>query len=187
MPINQPAYNSRVTDEKLEKKFRDAFKSQGGAELVDDLYASGVIVPVVDFSQAAEGSGLPINLQLAWDFSTGSTAVTNTTTTLISNPGFWQIDLNCTADLTGGSISPLARIYLDDGVSQKNVWGIHQLSVAASTDVVQVEENQFIVFLRAGDTLKVQSYATTSVVDIWYRQVADVNGNLKDPLGFSPS
>ena len=77
MPTNQNAYNSRVTDESLEKKFRDTFKSQGGAELVDDLYASGVIVPVVDFTAAAQGSELRSDLQSAWDFATSSTSIVN--------------------------------------------------------------------------------------------------------------
>ena len=39
MPTNENTYNSRVTSEALEKKYRDVFPSQGGAELVDDLYA----------------------------------------------------------------------------------------------------------------------------------------------------
>ena len=85
MPTNQNAYNSRVTSEALEKKFRDSFTSQGGAELVDDLYASGVIVPVVDFTAAAEGSALRSDLQVAWDFSTGHNRINTTTTTTIIN------------------------------------------------------------------------------------------------------
>ena len=92
MPTQSTTYNSRVTDEALEKRFRDTFKAQGGAELVDDLYAQGVIVPVVDFTAAATGQQLAQNLQTAWDFSTGNGSADNATTAFISNSGFWLIN-----------------------------------------------------------------------------------------------
>ena len=91
MPTQATTYNSRVTDEALEKRFRDTFRSQGGAELVDDLYAQGVIVPVVDFTAAATGQQLSQNLQTAWDFSTGFNQVINTSTTIINNAGFGRL------------------------------------------------------------------------------------------------
>ena len=92
MPTNANIFNSRVTSEALEAKFRQVFPSQGGAELPQDLFASGVIQPVVDFSSVAEGSILPQNLQTAWDFATGSTVISNTTPqTIINNTGFWQV------------------------------------------------------------------------------------------------
>ena len=75
MPTNANTFNSRVTSEALEAKYRQVFPSQGGAELPQDLFASGVIQPVVDFSSVAEGSVLAPNLQTAWDFSTGNSTV----------------------------------------------------------------------------------------------------------------
>ena len=88
-------YNARVTTEALEKKFRDTFPSQAGAELVDDLYASGVIQPIVDFTAAAQGSELPEYLQTALDFATRTEfRVGNGTTDLTSTPGFYVLYLN---------------------------------------------------------------------------------------------
>ena len=83
---DQRTYNARVTTEALEKKFRDTFPSQVGAELVDDLYASGVIVPTVDFTAAAQGSELRSDLQTAWDFATGYSAVNNANVDIVTNP-----------------------------------------------------------------------------------------------------
>ena len=86
MPTNQSTYNSRLTSEALEQKFRDTFPSQAGAELVNDLYAQGVIVPVVDFSDVASGQVLPVQLQQAWDFATTRTVVNNSTQTITTTP-----------------------------------------------------------------------------------------------------
>jgi len=182
MPTNTNAYNSRVTDEALEKRFRDTFRSQGGAELVDDLYAQGVIVPIVDFTAAATGQQLQENLQTAWDFTTGQNSVTNTTTTLITNAGFWQVDLIVTTnDDTSGND---ADIRISDGLSTKKVWAIE--GTGAGSSQAYVAEGKFVVFLRSGDSLTatVGQFAELSV---WYRQIATVNGDLIDPSGFTSS
>ena len=188
MPTNQNGYNSRVTDEALEKRFRDTFTSQGGAELVSDLYASGVIVPIVDFTAAAEGSSLRNDLQTAWDFSTGSNQVVNTTTTLISNTGFWKVDLTFgDADFqSGGATGLRGRVFIDDGSTETNVWALSRGS-GTGDPAIALSENQFVVFLRAGDQLKGQSTATNCVLDIWYRQIATVSGDLVNPTGFTSS
>ena len=186
MPTNQNAYNSRVTDEALEKKFRDTFKSQGGAELVDDLYASGVIVPVVDFTAAAEGSALRPDLQTAWDFSTGVANISGTTFTgFISTPGFWQIDViyaGFITTTTGGANQ--IRIY--DGSTFKDVWYFNN-STTVTGDQDGLAEGKFVVYLRSGDILGAKTYNPAARLSIWYRQIADVSGNLVNPLGFTSS
>lgn len=188
MPTNANGYNSRVTDEALEKRFRDTFRSQGGSELVDDLYAQGVIVPIVDFTGAATGDVLAQNLQTAWDFSTDATQINNATTTLITNTGFWQVDLTVLdTDAGGGSVAPVARIYLDDGSTEKTVWAISSALPTGTREFVNLAEGKFVVFLRSGDSLVGRSYNTEVTLDVWYRQIADVNGNLINPLGFTSS
>lgn len=174
-------YNARVTTEALEKKFRDTFPSQAGAELVDDLYASGVIVPIVDFTAAAEGSGLRSDLQRAWDFATGYTATTVAgTVDLITTPGFWKVDLNVRLY----NANATARIFIDDGAAVKNVFVVQGVALADNEYVVS---NEFEVFLRSGDTLKARTDNANNRMDIWYRQIADVSGNLVNPLGFTSS
>lgn len=183
MPTQQTTYNSRVTDEALEKKFRDTFKSQGGAELVDDLYASGVIVPVVDFTSAAEGSALRSDLQSAWDFSTGLANNVTSSTDLVTTPGFWKIDL--TLSFLESTTTDSYRIFLDTGLSTKEVWRLNAQAVGVGGGNV-VTDGHFIVFLRSGDTLKAIGNANGRFC-IWYRQIADVSGNLTNPLGFTSS
>lgn len=183
MPTQSTTYNSRVTDEALEKRFRDTFTSQGGAELISDLYASGVIVPIVDFTAAAEGSSLREDLQTAWDFSTGHDYVKNTTTTLINTTGFWKVDLTLIAERTASEDSTV--IFIDTGLTTKEVW---RLTIpGTSHDNVNVTDDKFVVFLRSGDSLKATSPSNNHALNVWYRQIADVNGNLTQPLGFTSS
>lgn len=177
MPTDQNAYNSRVTDESLEKRFRDTFRSQGGAELVNDLYASGVIVPVVDFTAAATGGQLQPELQQAWDFSTGSASVNNANNSIITNSGFWKIDI---IYIALGSSGNAATVFLTDGFSVKTLFNAN----ASSTDTEI--DNTFVVFLRANDELGVNA-STNARITASYRQIADVNGNLVNPSGFTSS
>jgi len=186
MPTNANTFNSRVTSEALEAKFRQVFPAQGGAELVQDLFASGVIQPVVDFSTVAEGSVLAPNLQTAWDFSTGNAQINNTTTTIISNPGFWLVDLTVAIyDLDQPTVIPMATLSIFDGSTSKPVFGISSSAVGVTSDSENVSQGSFVVFLRSGDSLRGFSGTIGSTLDVWYRQVADVNGTLVNPLGFT--
>jgi len=182
MPTNANTFNSRVTSEALEAKFRDVFPAQGGAELVQDLFASGVIQPVVDFSSVAEGSVLPQNLQTAWDFATGNSTVAGSSVNLVTNSGFWQVGLTLDiGDEGGGTFA--ARIYIDDGLTSKTVWRWSEATSNAIQNTLTTPT--FVVFLRSGDTLLGITTGTQHVMNVWYRQIADVNGGLVNPLGFT--
>jgi hypothetical protein len=187
MPTNTNAYNSRVTDESLEKRFRDTFRSQGGAELVDDLYAQGVIVPVVDFTAAATGQQLAQNLQTAWDFSTGSAVVTNGSSTLITNSGFWLVDLNFISDgLADASAQQIAQLQISDGSASKTIWSINRV-IGTPGEAFALQDNEFVVFLRANDSLIAATASTSHTINVSYRQIATVNGDLVNPTGFTSS
>ena len=182
MPTNTNAYNSRVTDEALEKRFRDTFRSQGGAELVDDLYAQGVIVPVVDFTAAATGQQLAQNLQTAWDFSTGHSTVSGASTTIINNAGFWQIGL------TVGSADPSveARLYITDSLTTKTIWRYDHPNIGGGQNNFVLQPS-FVAFVRSGDSIIAQTTGANTIMEVWYRQIADLSGNLTNPSGFTSS
>lgn len=188
MPTNANTYNSRVTDEALEKKFRDSFKSQGGAELVDDLFASGVIVPTIDFTSAVGGGDIAENLQTAWDFATEHTLVRSATpVTIINTTGFWKIDL-VYAGLGANTGASLSSAVLDiyDGATAKEIWQ-YSNSTSASVITRTVTENTFVAYVRSGDSIRFKCQDANQSCNIWYRQIADINGNLTNPLGFTSS
>lgn len=176
-------YNARVTTEALEKKFRDTFPSQAGAELVDDLYASGVIVPTVDFTAAAQGSELRSDLQSAWDFATGTNLNSaGTINTVITTPGFWKINVNMSAEITVADLT--AQLQIRQGTTNTTIWR-YSFSGGSATDLESNATWDAVVFLRSGDTLRSVCSAAQIRIGIGYRQIADVNGNLVNPLGFT--
>lgn len=185
MPIQTTTYNSRVTDEALEKKFRDTFKAQGGAELVDDLYAQGTIVPIVDFTAAAQGSELRSDLQSAWDFATGTNLNSaGTTNTIVSTPGFWKINVTMSAEITVADLT--ANIQIRSGTTNKIIWR-YSFSGGSATDLESNATWDAIVYLRSGDILRSNCSTTQIRLGVGYRQIADVYGNLVNPLGFTSS
>lgn len=175
MPVNANTLNTRVTDENLEKKFRETFRSQGGAELITDLYAQGVVVPIVDFTDAATGSVLRQDLQTAFAYGGNTTFnVNNTATQIIATPGFWQIDGNyatSSSSTTGGTIQ------VSDGLSTKDLWKINVNTVTG------LPINKFIIFVRTGESVSIIAEAAARMTGT-YRQIADVYGNLVNPVGF---
>jgi len=170
-----------ITSEALQATIRRLLPSQQG--FGEDLQASNVIQPIIDLTPSAEGETTPEYLQRAWDFSTGHNTVTNTTTQIINTPGFWQIDLAIAQNPSNNA--QVASIAISDGLSSKVIWELNHS--AGSTAAVFVTDNPIIAFLRTGDSLSVTSTGAGGTnCDVWYRQVADVNGNVVNPLGFSP-
>ena len=182
MPTNENTYNSRVTSEALEAKFRQVFPSQGGAELVDDLYASGVITPVIDFSSVAEGSVLAENLQTAWDFSTTTNAAQNSTVTLVNNTGFWKVSVTGYLNYSAAG-SQQVLLYLTDGLSVKSIFQLTDSPNGVNDNFIFNQQDLYI-FVNSGQSIVL--FATDNArLEGFARQVADLNGNLVNPLGFT--
>jgi hypothetical protein len=168
--------------EAIEEDLNSNFPSQGQGNPPLYYSLSEVVVPTYSINTVAEGSSLPQNLQTAWDFSTGHATVTNTATTVVTNTGFWQVDLNYSAAVD--TVAREGRVYINDGLTDKIIWEINVQTSSSRTAVV-AGENKFIVFLRSGDSLVARSLTSALTIDIWYRQIAALNGELTNPLGFS--
>lgn len=188
MPTQSTTYNTRLTDETLEKRFRDTFRSQSGAELVDDLYASGVIVPIVDFTAAAEGSFLRADLQAAWDFSTGFQRVQNATrTSIISNAGFWSVQVNSYLAFNETGLQYVELEIFDGQSTYKRIFELIEDTIATPANVANaLDTTHLVVFLRSGDSL-LATASDDAGVSISYRQLASVSGDLVNPTGFTSS
>ena len=94
---------SSVTSEALQLKLRQLLPSQQG--FGTDLSASDTIIPIIDLTASAEGSDVRSDLQEALAFgSVTAFSTRNTTTTVVSNTGFFRI-FGVSSGYSGGTIS----------------------------------------------------------------------------------
>lgn len=161
----------------LEQKINQLLPSQGGAQAGVDLSASSMIMPIIDLTESAEGSSLRSDLQTAITFAAEVTLVENTSTTIISTTGFYKVDYTINgAASAGGNI----LLQISDGLSTRTIKQIQFESTTINTIV-----DQLVVFLPAGHSFIVNSSANNLKAFVTSYQIADINGNLTNPLGFT--
>ena len=172
--------------EAIEEDLNTNFPSQGQGNPPLYYSLSEVVVPTYSINQAAEGSILGENLQTAWDFSTGHQTVNSTSlVNVISNTGFWLVELQITARTTQtGAVAINGGIALNDGSSTKIIFQASSVA-SGSTNTDQILNWKGVVFINSGQTLQAQAQTAQNIVNVQYRQIADLNGNLVNPLGFS--
>ena len=182
MSFNIPQIVS-VTSESLQAKIRSLLPSQQGFGA--DLQASNVIFPVVDLTSAAEGSGVPESMQQALAFGSQTSFSANGSTAVIANsPGFYRIYGVAVAENDTSSVVS-ATLSMSDGLTAKEIW---KLSLDPTTQKYAASENiDIICFLASGESISaISTDATKCHFNGSSRQVADVNGNLVNPVGFTP-
>ena len=171
----------RVTSEALQATVRRLLPSQQG--FGDDLQATNLITPVIDLTPTAEGSVLPTNLQTAFAFASQTSVTTaGTTETIASTPGFFRIFGTVNVQESGAAAA-IADISIGDGSSTKKLFVIDMQS--SSTGLFFVSNFDFVVFLRAGDSLTTTANSSNVEVFVTSRQLADITGNLTNPVGFT--
>ena len=170
-----------VTSEALQLKLRQLLPSQFG--FGDDLTAQNTIVPIIDLTQAAEGSDVPENLQTALSHNSQSVFdVIGSTSTLINTTGFYRVFASVTVQAGGGTAQDVT-FQLNDGSTNKNIYRLGSYGSGGSG--LMSENLDFVVFLPSGHSLVVVSDAQCRASGST-RQIADVNGTLVQPAGFNP-
>jgi hypothetical protein len=170
---------SSVTSEALQLKLRQLLPSQQG--FGTDLSASDTIIPIIDLTAAAEGSDVPQFLQTALNFG-GS--VFDGTGNIATTPGFYRVVGTATLD-TSTTSQKIASITITDGVTTKALWSL-ATATGGSNNRPYSEDFDLVFFLVAGETLAVANDSLCRIAGS-VRQVADINGTLVQPTGFSPS
>lgn len=169
-----------VNSDALETQIRDLLPSQNG--FGSELQASNVITPIIDLTAAAEGSGLPEYMQTALSFGSQTAfEVTNTTTTLTSNPGFYRLTGTASIRSVSGA-DTIADFNMTDGVSTKDIYKIRIDN--PSTVIAVAVPFDFTVFVGAGITLSATVSSDDGFLCGSFRQVADSTGTLVQPVGF---
>lgn len=161
-----------INSQELQDKVSDLLPSQGGAGAGFDLSASTQIIPIIDLTESAEGSNVREDLQTALSLSSiTSFFVSNSSTTLITNTGYFRVFGTATNSSSAG-----CRLELTDGTTTKRVRDF----IHSSGDTVELSYD-FIVFLSAGDSFKAVCGDANAILAGCTRQIADISGNLVNP------
>ena len=173
---------SSVTSEALQLKLRQLLPSQQG--FGTDLSASDTIIPVIDLTDAAEGSDLPIQLSTALAFgNTTAFSINAATADVISGTGFWRLvgTLDCAYD--GNNTSSTIDI-IDSTPTTQNVWNYTIATGVAGNHLIAIPID-LILFLNTGEKISITA-GTDSGISGSVRQVADINGVIVNPVGYTP-
>lgn len=165
-----------IKSEAIETKINQLLPTQGGFQPGIDFSASTMIMPIVDLTETAEGAGLRQDLQTCFSFTsaTHTATTTATTETLVSTTGYYRV-----FGLSGNGASLTTNtIQIEDGIGKKNIFQ-HRVNNGASTGT---ERYDFIVFLRAGDSLTQTVSSANNCLLTTTRQIADISGNLITPV-----
>jgi len=164
-----------INSSSIESKINQLLPSQGGFAPGVDFSASTMVIPIVDLTETAEGSSLREDLQLATDFASTRTEIVNATNTvIISTTGFFSVDIQVTGK------SAAAELNIFDGTTSKII-----KYYSFQSDALNLVDKA-VVFLRAGDSLRGTSGGANVGINTITRQIADLQGNLTNPLGFTP-
>ena len=168
-----------VVSETLEAQIRDLLPSQRG--FGEDLHASNVITPIIDLTSAAEGTTVPQMLQTALAFASQSAfSAVGGSDTIANTAGFWRVTGAYSAGSNTATVT--GDINISDGLTTKTLYGFRREGNSGQTTGIF----DFVVFLRSGDTLSAVSSDTATSIEGSARQIADVNGVLVNPSGFTP-
>lgn len=162
-----------IKSQDIEDKINQLLPSQGGFQAGVDFSASTMVIPIIDLTETAEGSSLRVDLQTATDFATSFTQVINAANTVIvATTGFYKVNVS------SDGINSNTQINIFDGTTSKVI----KYYAFGSDSSIIVDE--FVVFLSAGLSLRATSAASSVAIQVHTRQIADIAGNLTNPLSF---
>ena len=168
-----------INSSAIESKINQLLPSQGGFGAGVDFSASTMVIPIVDLTETAEGSDVRSDLQTAISHDTATVfSVSNTTSTIINTTGYWRVFGTVTIQANASGVESCS-IILNDGSTDKTIYG---MNTAINSNTQNATQNiDFIVFLGAGDSLKMTASNQQCFLVGSVRQIADVSGNLVNP------
>jgi hypothetical protein len=178
--------NIPFVSEDFQRAFRNQFPAQTSTGR--DLHVSDVVVPIVDFTPTSSGASLPQNLRFANSSGT-SYFLTDSDITrqdLITNSGFHLIEGNFTAQVSGTEHANMDMQLEDKATSSL----ISLLYLAELYSGGGVSTFSFIAFLTPENKITIDTNLAVSSTRlrcfVKHQQIADVNGNLTNPIGYLP-
>ena len=170
-----------VVSEALQTTIRRLLPSQSG--FGEDLQAQNVIVPIIDLTASAEGSGLPVDLSRSLAFGSQTVFdVTNTTAVIANTAGFYRIFGTFTAE-NSSSVSKDINFEMTDGFTTKVIYG---MKVPPDSSALAFFMNyDFNVYLGTGITLSANVTGSENTIRGSVRQIATTTGELVNPAGYT--
>lgn len=178
---NRPSVPEIITvnSEALQTQIRDLLPSQNG--FGSELQASNVIMPIIDLTAAAEGSGLPVSLQQALAFGSQTAYSAQNGTDVIENAaGFFRIAGTSNVIIQATSVTN--TITITDGLATKTLFT--HTSFGGTEEVSNSLIYDFIVFLSSGDSVSAVSSNVNGIISGSSRQIATGDGTLINPNGY---
>ena len=171
-----------IKSQQIEDKINQLLPSQGGFQAGVDFSASTTVIPIVDLTETAEGSALRQDLQSALSHTSATEFnETNNKQTVITTTGYYRVVGVATAkySTTTGTNEEIGSVIIDDGSTEKTVWA---MQIFTNNVYVNISEScDLIVFLKAGDSLKINASTANVRFRGSVRQLADLAGNLTNP------
>ena len=169
--------------EDFQRAFRNQFPSQVSSGR--DLHVSDVVVPVVDFTPTASGASLPLNLRFAINNNVAKvTAESSATADFITTTGFYKVYFSFISQNDSSDLS-----FLLTEIATGTNKSIYTVRSGAASGQSESYNEEFIIFIPAGFVVKYsfsEGTGATARADMFNFQIADVNGNLTNPFGYSP-
>jgi len=161
----------------IEAKINSLLPSQGGYGAGVDFSASTMIIPIIDLTETASGSGLRQDLQTAFSVNNTNVLVKNATNTVIINTtGYFKVYFNiCTATNT---TDKLVSLNIFDGTTSKDIFKAGHVSGGNTTSLTL--NNEFVIYLTAGESLRCSANSECTV-NISTRQIATLADVLVNP------
>ena len=169
-----------IKSQAIEDKVNQLLPSQGGFQAGVDFSASTMVIHIIDLTETAEGGTTRQDLQSALSLdSVTAFNVENATTTLINTTGYWRVF--GTAAVAQSSSNNQVQFQLTDGTTTKIIYEVDVFGATTSNNF-HTQSYDFIVFLQAGDSLVGFSDAAQGLLAGCTRQIADLQGNLVNPI-----
>lgn len=173
---------TNITSEALQATVRRLLPSQQG--FGEDLQASNVITPVIDLTPTAEGSEVRADLQTALAHGSITTFnLSNSDVDIVSTAGFYRVFGFYVLNRQNVAQAQV-DMHITDGSTTKYLF---VQKVSSGSDEGELAGSfDFVIFLRPGDTFNIDARNVYSQISGSVRQIADVNGVLVNPAGFTP-
>lgn len=169
--------------EDFQRAFRNQFPAQQSSGR--DLHVSDVVIPVVDFTPTASGASLSTDLRFSFNVNTTylqRTASGNSA--FVSSPGFYGCKFNMACK--GSDTNAQFGLVETSSSAFNTIFKLTPNVVSTEHTNIQYE---CTVFIPVGYTLNISmavGASDSAVLDSSATLLADVNGNLVNPFGYSP-